>query len=310
MVLSMINNKDNRSYRLLDLYKRLQQGEVINKAETSRQYGISYKTVQRDLDELRTFLANEQTYAELTYDKNRNGYRLEQETIEALTPEEVFAICKILLESRPFPKNVINQILQKLIKQISSEKRSELERVILKEKHFYTPPQHGKNVITDLWKLVNSINQSRYISFEYRRLDGKEHLRRVKPVAIMFSEYYFYLIAYYADDSKDYPIVFRIDRMREIKLDKDHFVIPHKDKFKEGEFRQRVQFMYAGTLRRIRFTYSGISLEAIKDRLPTAKVLSQENGVYTIETESYGKGIEMWLRTQGDEVEIIEVEEL
>jgi hypothetical protein len=33
----------------------------------------------------------------------------------------------------------------------------------------------------------------------------------------MFSEFYFYLIAFTADDSADYPIVFRIDRIADMK---------------------------------------------------------------------------------------------
>ncbi|UZE44866.1 hypothetical protein [Selenomonas sputigena] len=55
------------------------------------------------------------------------------------------------------------------------------------------------------------------------------------------------------------------------------------------------------------FTYSGCSLEAIRDRLPTLRVVKEEAGVYTLTAESYGKGIEMWLRTQGKEVQVLEV---
>ncbi|UZE44868.1 hypothetical protein [Selenomonas sputigena] len=36
---------DNRSYRLLDLYKRLQQGEVLSKRELADKYRVSEKTV-------------------------------------------------------------------------------------------------------------------------------------------------------------------------------------------------------------------------------------------------------------------------
>ena len=41
------------------------------------------------------------------------------------------------------------------------------------------------------------------------------------------------------------------------------------------------------------------------DRLPTAKILSEDNGKYTIEAEVFGDGIDMWLRSQGEAVEII-----
>lgn len=81
---------------------------------------------------------------------------------------------------------------------------------------------------------------------------------------------------------------------------------PYSDLLDDGEFRKRVQFMYGGKLQTIRFRYSGMSVESVLDRLPTAKILSEENGVYTIEAETFGKGIEMWLRSHGDTVEIIQ----
>ena len=60
---------DNRSYRLLDLYKRLQQGEALSKRELADQYRVSEKTVQRDIEGLREYLAGEQSYLEVVYDK-------------------------------------------------------------------------------------------------------------------------------------------------------------------------------------------------------------------------------------------------
>ena len=62
--------------------------------------------------------------------------------------------------------------------------------------------------------------------------------------------------------------------------------------------------MYGGKLRKVTFKYSGYSVEAVLDRLPTAKILSEENGVYTITAEVFGDGIDMWIRSQGDRVEM------
>ncbi len=69
----------------------------------------------------------------------------------------------------------------------------------------------------------------------------------------------------------------------------------------EGEFRKRIQFMYGGKLRKIRFIYKGYSVEAVLDRLPTAKIEKEENGEYTISAEVFGDGIDMWLRIQLEE---------
>ena len=65
--------------------------------------------------------------------------------------------------------------------------------------------------------------------------------------------------------------------------------------------------MYGGKLQKVRFTYSGNSVEAVLDRLPTASIESEVDGVYTISAEVFGKGIEMWLKSQGDMVQIIEM---
>ena len=63
--------------------------------------------------------------------------------------------------------------------------------------------------------------------------------------------------------------------------------------------------MYTGPLRKIKFEFSGPSLEAILDRIPTARVISQKDGVVTLSAECYGDGVLMWLKTQGDYVKIL-----
>lgn len=121
----------------------------------------------------------------------------------------------------------------------------------------------------------------------------------------MFSEYYFYLIAFMADDSKDYPTVFRVDRIDSFRDTGDRFDVPYKDRFNDGEFRKRVQFMCSGKLQKVKIEYSVPSIEAVLDRLPTAKVLSTKNGVFMIAAEVYGNGIDMWLKSQGEYIKSI-----
>ena len=132
-----------------------------------------------------------------------------------------------------------------------------------------------------------------------------------RSVGIMFSEYYFYLTAFIEDKSEFenpndlFPTIYRIDRIRSFEILDAHFYLPYRDRFEEGEFRKRVQFMYGGKLQTIRFRYKGPSLEAVLDRLPTAKVVQKDNEGWVIDAEVFGKGIEMWLRSQGDYVELM-----
>ena len=138
------------------------------------------------------------------------------------------------------------------------------------------------------------------------RREGKEVTRYIKPVGIMFSEFYFYLVAFidekasgekieYELGSESYPTIYRIDRIKEYTITGKHFSVPYQNRFEEGEFRKRVQFMYGGKLQKIKFWYKGPSVEAVLDRLPTAKILEHDDNGYLISAEVFGKGIDMWL---------------
>ena len=103
----------------------------------------------------------------------------------------------------------------------------------------------------------------------------------------------------------DYPAVFRVDRIESYQILKQHFQIPYRNRFEDGEFRKRVQFMYPGELMRLQFVYTGRSVEAVLDRLPTARIKKQEDHAYYIEAEVYGKGIKMWLLSQAEYVQVL-----
>lgn len=298
----------NKGFRLLSIYERLNKGELLNKLQLAYDYGITPKTVQRDIDGIRAYLAethSDEGEVSIKYDKVHSGYYLVRFEREWLTNEEVLALCKILLESRAFNKTELNGLIRKLLAQVVPADRKTIDEIIGNEKHCYVPLKHNKNLLKQIWQLSEYVNKNEVISFKYTRKDGisKEHF--IKPVAIMFSEYYFYLVSFMADDSKEYPTIFRIDRIIDIKGTKENFAVPYSEKFSDGEFRKRVQFMYSGELKRVTFEFIGPSIEAVLDRLPTAEVLSEKNGVYTVRVDAYGDGILMWLRSQGDWVKYL-----
>ncbi len=303
-----IDFKGNKGFRLLSMYERLNKSELIKKAELAAQYGVTEKTIQRDIEDLREYLActhYDEGEVAIAYDRSRLGYYLVRMEREWLTNEEVLATCKILLESRAFCKEELDRLVRKLLAQVTPNDRELVDAVIRNEKFYYVPLRHGKKLLTAIWELSQYITKQEVIRTAYSRQDGAEREHEVKPVAIMFSEYYFYLIAYIADESKDFPTVFRIDRIGSFQGTGVRFHIPYRDKFNDGEFRKRVQFMYSGELQRVKFDYSGPSIEAVLDRLPTAEILSKKDGCYTVSAEVYGNGIDMWLKGQGEKVEVL-----
>ena len=73
---------------------------------------------------------------------------------------------------------------------------------------------------------------------------------------------------------EDGTTIFRLDRIQKLKGTGENFEVSYLERFEDGEFRKRVQFMLSGKLRTVKFEYTGI-LEVVQDRLPTAEVIEQ-----------------------------------
>lgn len=304
--MSNIDLTKNKGFRLLNIYERLNKNEYVNKDKLANEFHVSGKTIQRDIEDLRAYIAEthfDEFETTIKYSKSKKSYYLVRFEREWLTNKEAVAISKILLESRAFNKEELTKLLNKLIMQISPNDKTIAEQIIHSELIYYIPLQHGKNLLDIIWQLSEYITNQEIIQFSYTRQDGKKSKKIIKPVSIMFNEFYFYLIGY--NDDVDYPIIFRIDRMEKITETGDKFNIEHKDKFSDGEFRKRILFMYGGELKKIKFEYSGV-LEAMFDKVPTAKILQKEDdNTYIMQAEAYGKGLEMWLNSQGDLVKVL-----
>ena len=198
---------------------------------------------------------------------------------------------------------------------MSRNGRKLVTELIRNEEFHYVEPRHRTRFLDTMWEIGQAIRNCQLIEVDYFRMKDKSVIkRRIRPVAIMFSEYYFYLTAFIDNEEvwKDFdvlndsfPTIYRMDRIRGLRVLEEKFHIPYSSRFEEGEFRKRVQFMYGGKLQKITFKYFGNDIDAVLDRLPTAEILNEEEGVYTVCAEVFGKGIDMWLRSQGDMVELL-----
>lgn len=306
-----------KSSRVLYLYTRLLHGQILNKERLADQFGVNEKSIQRDLETVRDFLDRERMESgygsQLIYDFRERGYRLDRDEKLNLSNEETLAISKILLASRAFTKAEMTSILDRLIKNcVPLENRKLINGLLENEKYHYVELQHHQIFLDKLMPLGKAIRECRLVQIKYGKLKEKDIVeRRLEPLAILFSEYYFYLVAFIDRDhgkktseetGDSFPAIYRIDRMKELVVLEEHFRIPYADRFEEGEFRKRIQFMYGGKLRKIRFRYQGNSVEAVLDRLPTAKIIREEEGTYEIEAEVYGQGVDMWVRSQGGDI--------
>ena len=299
-----------KSARLLAIYARLLSGEGLNRVALAGEYGVAVRSIQRDIESLRCFLAEQRLHQDVVYDRRERAYKLVNSVPRGLSNSEILAVCKILLESRSMRRDEMMPILDKLIDCcVPEESKRAVTELIANEKHHYVEPHHGKHILDGLWEIGQAVKHRQVMEITYERMKEPRLVsRRVQPVGIMFSEYYFYLTAFLEDrtdfENPDdlFPTIYRLDRIRDFRVLNEHFSVPYRDRFEEGEFRKRVQFMYGGKLQTVKFVYTGPSIESVLDRLPTAEILEEHDGAYTVQAEVFGKGIEMWLRSQGDYV--------
>ena len=100
--------------------------------------------------------------------------------------------------------------------------------LISNEEFHYVEPRHHTVFIDKLWTLGQAIRASQYIEIDYMRTKDKKIVRRknADQVAILFSEYYFYLTAFIDDKEVQenfdvlndaFPTIYRLDRIKRLE---------------------------------------------------------------------------------------------
>lgn len=305
----------DKNTRILELHTMLTRGECLRKKDLAQRFGVTEKSIQRDIEDLRDFFTRSGEPRVLAYDAKERAYVLRADKALALTNSEVLAVAKILLESRSMVKDEMFPILDKLVRCCTpKESLKQVQSLIVNEKFHYVEPHHGKAFVERLWVLGTAVEKQQVLEIAYHRTHKNDTVtRRIQPVGILFSEYYFYLAAFIEgidkqecfDNPEDKsPTIYRVDKIEKLKVTAEHFSVPYKDRFQEGEMRKRIQFMYGGELQRIRFAYTGPSIEAVLDRLPTAKIEKQTENGWICTAEVFGRGFELWANGQGEYIKI------
>ena len=293
----------------MSIFERLHKGQAIHKQQEAERFGVNVKTIQRDVEDLRKYLADTnggEVSQYIVFNRKDNAYVLQWESRNWLTNKEILAVARVLLESRAFAKAEMEELLEKIVLQCAPRESKLIQEIIRNERFYYRPLQHGQPLLQRIWDLSQAVREQRLIELEYQRVQSTERVKRtVEPLGVIFAEYYFYLIAAIHDMNYEFPAIYRLDRIRGFHILDQHFHVPYTARFEEGEFRKRVQFMKAGRILKIRFKFWGDSLEAVLDRLPTASVISSDGNIAVVEAEVFGKGIKMWLLSQAQYLEVL-----
>lgn len=303
-----MSDKYVKTDRVMELFFRALKGESLSVSKLADEFGVSSRSITRDINNLKIFLYEQKDIfgsADLEYSTSNHCYTLKMDNL--LTNRELLAVTKVLIGSRAFNNRDLLEIIKKLKMNTTYSDRKKLDDLIRKELYHYSEiGSDCPSVIDNIWKITDCIDEKKMITISYYKMNRDYVKYKLKPVSIMFTEYYFYMIAYEVNgDKPDIPYYFRIDRITDITVHREKYTLTKEQNVDEGELRKKSQFMWPGPSRHIRFEFSGPSLQAILDRIPTAKVVDRIDNKSIIEADVFGDGIKMFLLSQGSWVKVL-----
>ncbi len=133
-----------------------------------------------------------------------------------------------------------------------------IDKLISKEMYHFNEIKHDcQDVINNIWDITTCIEQQNEITISYYKMNREYVERRVRPIATTFTDYYFYLIGYGESEGNNWSIrYYRIDRIVHIIKHRTKFIIPNRKSFDEGDLMSKIQFMFPGESRHIKFEFS------------------------------------------------------
>lgn len=294
--------------RLLTIFLRLQAGHRLSKAQLSEEFNIDYRTAQRYISTLKSFLQEQLiSNTEIKFDTSDNTYRLIGKT--TFNKKDILVISKILLENHALNRSELNSLLEDLLSLLSREEKKEIEAIIGSERFNYKSLTNDKDRIDTIWILSEAIRREQMLEIEYKAplKDVKSHI--IFPVSLYYDAHYFYLVAYHLKH-ENYT-TFRVDRME--RLSESHVKKPeisYGRKYRDGEIRNQKVDAFEGRKIDVTLIYKG-NAEIVLDQFPEREILSENYDKIKVKIKTQDTpGLKRWILGQGEAVTLLSPPEL
>lgn len=219
--------KHSSFLRVYELDRWIQQGKLESAEQFAREFQVSTRTIERDLDELRVL------GAQAVYDKKRKRYAYlgKPVTLPAqwLT-EKDFAILLIAEKALrihpglPFQKE-IHPAFNRLLNPVRHDnKMMDSIRELCKSVMFHRPYKAERNICHEFSRVLDAIMDKKRLSFGYRSAEGKITMREVDPYVLINDGGDWYLVGHckLRNDIRN----FALDRIFNPRIIDFHFALP------------------------------------------------------------------------------------
>ncbi|WP_225047991.1 helix-turn-helix transcriptional regulator [Lacticaseibacillus kribbianus] len=183
---------DSRNTRLLYIYDELIRGKTLTKQGLIDATGAQGRAIQRDIQEIRAFLADRR--ADVSLPQTATGrYRIEDRQPQGdLTDPERLAIGKVMLASRSLANQEMTVLLAHLVS--GADQPKVMARHLNDAGYIGAPSQPQLAFIA---AIAEGIRQRKRLAFDFTRGGEVHHYERV-PRALFFSDLYFFMLTSHA----------------------------------------------------------------------------------------------------------------
>lgn len=291
----LLDYKGNKSFRLLSIYERLQNGEYLGKSELATNYSVTEKTIQRDIDDLRAYLIETHIFdrsISIKYDKVLNKYYLSKSEYNVLSKDEILTVCKIILENSSLSKNKVTEIIQKMLYMLPISDKNLIYKAISSDLDSYSPILNSNDITLKIWDFTkySQYNTALFLSYNFPNNIQRHYL--VNPINVTYKNNMFLLVAY-SKENNYFPIVFNIGEITNQKPVPSKIMTNTKNDliFDFKIDKENTNF----EVKNVTFEYTG-NFPALLTKFPTAELLDEHQGVYKIHSlYSHTSSLE-WLK--------------
>lgn len=290
-------NEENK-LSIEDIITRLHK-EYLKK---SYEFKVDRKTIQSDIKKLISSGFSIDVCIE------KMGKKLYYYCGEALDMHEI----RILLDAVYSAKSITNKERENLIKKIKSL-TNKGDSEIYDSKLYISQPVISENTYLKYYldKIHKAIFNHTKLMFKYGNYDTDKNfnlhhdgdLYIVYPYNLVWSNDFYYLVAY--DEKKDKIINYRVDRMRDVELEKKNFQV--NEEFDINAYLKSCFNMYPGKVSTVEIKFETKLINAIIDRFgKEVNIVRKDDSNFVIRFEAaVNEGLIRWILNWGSDAEVI-----
>jgi len=293
--------------RILEEFIMMMQGSKFTKPELEKFYLVSDRAIIIDFKIIKTMLKTYLPDYEMYNDRGQKTYEIKkgQGTISS---EKILAILKILIGSRAFNEEELEDLKDDLLDLTPVDQHADLKQLMAATLSKYTPV--AKSSKYDLLELVRMFSEyiidKRKIEFTYSSSTGSssEKYHVGVPLNLYFDTFYFYVTVYIIEKGQSYN--YRLDRFQTVEPKRKTFNVPAAKKEDEGAAIKKTNLLKMGNDVHYKFRYWNYPQTAL-DRLQGSQITHKyEDGSVVIEGELYAEGAKLFVLSQGDKIKVME----